>query len=233
MPIFRVKSVKIYTGQKKLTRTSSVRPWQIWGMLRWLESLLPVWSRLGSRCSSLNHYRRHQRSWHSCFSFFLLKKYQGPHYRRTQDQAPAGSRNISGSRDFFKIPIPGFSKIWSRDFSGSPEPRKRLRLSTPFINHNNLFWDLKSLQEGHFLSFWFFCNQYSTWTNSHWFSDAKRNQSINQTFTSHLFRKPMSLNRPRLDLTITQASTFSGVRQALFLGHNVASNIEHRLALAA
>ena len=32
MPIFCVKSVKIYTGQKKFTRTSSVRPWQIWGM---------------------------------------------------------------------------------------------------------------------------------------------------------------------------------------------------------
>ena len=32
MPIFRVKSVKIYTGQKKFTRTSSVRPRQIWGM---------------------------------------------------------------------------------------------------------------------------------------------------------------------------------------------------------
>ena len=26
-------------------------------------------------------------------------------------QAPAGSRDIPGSRDFFKIPIPGFSKI--------------------------------------------------------------------------------------------------------------------------
>ena len=44
---------------------------------------------------------------------------------------------------------------------------------------------------------------------SNWFCDAKRNQSIYQTFTSHLFRKPMSLNRQRLDLTITQASTFS------------------------
>ena len=32
MPIFRVKSVKIYTGQKKFTRTPSARPWQIWGM---------------------------------------------------------------------------------------------------------------------------------------------------------------------------------------------------------
>ena len=28
-----------------------------------------------------------------------------------QDQAPAGSRDIPGSRDFFKIPIPGFSEI--------------------------------------------------------------------------------------------------------------------------
>ena len=32
MPIFCVKSVKIYTGQKKFTRTPSARPWQIWGM---------------------------------------------------------------------------------------------------------------------------------------------------------------------------------------------------------
>ena len=33
MPIFRVKSVKIYTGQKKFTRTPSARPWQVWGMV--------------------------------------------------------------------------------------------------------------------------------------------------------------------------------------------------------
>ena len=33
MPIFCVKSVKIYTSQKKITRTPSARPWQIWGML--------------------------------------------------------------------------------------------------------------------------------------------------------------------------------------------------------
>ena len=33
MPIFRVKSVKIYTGQKKFTRTPSARPWQISGMI--------------------------------------------------------------------------------------------------------------------------------------------------------------------------------------------------------
>ena len=32
MPIFRVKSVKIYTGKKKFTRTCPWRPWQISGM---------------------------------------------------------------------------------------------------------------------------------------------------------------------------------------------------------
>ena len=32
MPIFRVKSVKIYTGQKKSTRIYPWDPWQIWGM---------------------------------------------------------------------------------------------------------------------------------------------------------------------------------------------------------
>ena len=34
MPIFRVKSVKIYTGQKKFTRVYPWLPWQIWGMIR-------------------------------------------------------------------------------------------------------------------------------------------------------------------------------------------------------
>ena len=33
MPIFRVKSVKIYTGQKKFTRASLVGSWQISGMI--------------------------------------------------------------------------------------------------------------------------------------------------------------------------------------------------------
>ena len=32
LPIFRVKSVKIYTGQKKFTQIYSWRLWQIWGM---------------------------------------------------------------------------------------------------------------------------------------------------------------------------------------------------------
>ena len=32
MPIFRVKSVKIYTGQKNFTRVFPWRLWQIWGM---------------------------------------------------------------------------------------------------------------------------------------------------------------------------------------------------------
>ena len=34
MPIFRVKSVKIYTGQKKFTRIYPWDPWQIWGMTK-------------------------------------------------------------------------------------------------------------------------------------------------------------------------------------------------------
>ena len=35
LPIFRVKSVKIYTGQKKITRIYAWDPWQIWGMVTW------------------------------------------------------------------------------------------------------------------------------------------------------------------------------------------------------
>ena len=42
------------------------------------------------------------------------------------------------------------------------------------------------------------------------------NQSTKHLFVIYFYRMPMFLNRPRLDLTITQASTFSGARQALF-----------------
>ena len=48
LPIFRVKSVKIYTGQKKFTRASLVGSWQIWGMITSTfcilsKLLLPSW----------------------------------------------------------------------------------------------------------------------------------------------------------------------------------------------
>ena len=44
LPIFRVKSVKIYTGQKKFTREFSWLSWQIWGMTEYkpLESQHPI-----------------------------------------------------------------------------------------------------------------------------------------------------------------------------------------------
>ena len=59
----------------------------------------------------------------------------------------------------------------------------------------------------------------------------ERTYQFTKHLLTHLFQKPMSLNRPRLDLTITQS--FSGERQALILGHHVASKTEHPLALAA
>ena len=49
LPIFRVKSVKIYTGQKKFTRTLSVRPWQIWGMIVNVSSVLVYGNNTHSR----------------------------------------------------------------------------------------------------------------------------------------------------------------------------------------
>ena len=42
------------------------------------------------------------------------------------------------------------------------------------------------------------------------------NQLTKYLLTIYFDRKPMCLNRPRLDLAIKQASTFSGARQALF-----------------
>ena len=40
MPIFCVKSVKFYTGQKKFTRIYPWDPWQIWGMCQHLKVLI-------------------------------------------------------------------------------------------------------------------------------------------------------------------------------------------------
>ena len=51
MPIFRVKSVKIYTGQNKFTRVCPWRPWQISGMV-WCRSVL--WCGLICFCSWKN-----------------------------------------------------------------------------------------------------------------------------------------------------------------------------------
>ena len=45
-------------------------------------------------------------------------------------QAPAGSRDISGSRDWTQIPIPGFLKTKSRDFSGFGKAFKTMFLKT-------------------------------------------------------------------------------------------------------
>ena len=47
-------------------------------------------------------------------------------------QAPAGSRDIPGSRDWTEIPIPGFLKIKSRDFSGFGKAQKTM-FSKTFI----------------------------------------------------------------------------------------------------
>ena len=57
MPIFRVKSVKIYTGQKKFTRASLVGSWQIWGMGS-------IWSEKGLSII------RSQSAWHSLIEYW-------------------------------------------------------------------------------------------------------------------------------------------------------------------
>ena len=53
MPIFRVKSVKIYTGQKNFTRICSWGLWQIWGMHK-LQRINCVFSFLFYSLSFLN-----------------------------------------------------------------------------------------------------------------------------------------------------------------------------------
>ena len=44
MPIIRVKSVKIYTGQKKCTRVNPWRPWQIWGIVFGHQLMRRTWT---------------------------------------------------------------------------------------------------------------------------------------------------------------------------------------------
>ena len=51
-------------------------------------------------------------------------------------RAAAGSRDILGSRDWAQIPIPGFWKIKSRDFSGFIISNKTMILKT-FIGFFN------------------------------------------------------------------------------------------------
>ena len=55
-----------------------------------------------------------------------------------------GPCGIPGSQDFFKILIPGFSKSDPGIFRDFQKPLNNciLRLSTPFVDHNNLSWDL-------------------------------------------------------------------------------------------
>ena len=87
---------------------------------------------------------------------------------------PSGPCEIPGYPGipgFFQNPDPGILKNLIPGFFGDfqkPLNNYILRLSTPFIDHNNLFWDIWSLQEGQksfwLLNFWFFSNQYSTWT---------------------------------------------------------------------
>ena len=45
----------------------------------------------------------------SQWKFLIFERF--PEWLLCHNQAPAGSRDIPGSQDFFKIPIPGFSKI--------------------------------------------------------------------------------------------------------------------------
>ena len=87
LPIFRVKSVKIYTSQTKFTWIYSWRSWQIWGMNMnfWIENDRAIqlssskeWTKIDSLNKNLFNYqplwitissKRHKGS--SCYSSFL------------------------------------------------------------------------------------------------------------------------------------------------------------------
>ena len=94
---------------------------------------------------------------------------------------PQQDPGISRDWDFEKKSNPGIF----RDFQ-KPSNDCIIRLSIPFIDHNNLFWDLWSLQEGQESLFKLLTFQQPIF-NMDWFSDARRDQSLNQTFTCHLF----------------------------------------------
>ena len=66
-----------------------------------------------------------------------------------RQQAPAGSRDIPGSRDWTQIPIPGFLKTKSRDFLGFGKAFKAMLLKTfvGFQTTFEYFWDSQNLSK--------------------------------------------------------------------------------------
>ena len=80
MPIFRVKSVKIYTVQKNLHRRRPWRLWQIWGMIwprKWAECCCPMIIS-APLLSSLIFGSVEGKNWgHWSFSFVTFDQVQG------------------------------------------------------------------------------------------------------------------------------------------------------------
>ena len=66
MPIFCVKSVKIYTGQKKFTRVYPWLPWQIWGMHHHKQQQQQHWYKQQQHWYKQQQqwYREQQRDWY-------------------------------------------------------------------------------------------------------------------------------------------------------------------------
>ena len=93
MPIFCVKSVKIYTGQKKFTRVYPWLPWQIWGMGE------SVFSLISSACASFWNTRHTQ--------LFL---FDGIHPIQQTTEVESGVTNVAVSVRFIHFaldrPIP-------------------------------------------------------------------------------------------------------------------------------
>ena len=153
-------------------------------------------------------------------------------------QAPAGSRDIPGSRDFFQNPDPGILKNLIPGFFGISKSLK----TTVFQGFHPFNWPWQLVLRplitagGSKITFklLIFQQKYSTWINSHWFNDAGRNQSINEIFTCHLFRAHAHMSQ-QTEVWFENHTGFYFFRckAGSFLGHHVASDTENLFALAA
>ena len=132
-------------------------------------------------------------------------------------QCPAGSRKIPGSRDWTWIPIPGFLKIKSRDFSGfwystEDDVYKDFYLfqtaSGSFLYSQNLSKCFDFLLYRPWQIFPF-TSQWRSWRAC--FCTRSWKPCI---FCQNIyFLSPISLNSERFFFTITQLSTFSGSKR--------------------
>ena len=138
-----------------------------------LKNITKGTTKIGMLCFLIGNFLVKNRSQHQIIDIQYLNRHMHRHLKLISASGSCGISVYSQKSN------PGIF----RDFQ-KPLNNGILRLSTSFIDPINLFWGLWSVQEGqkYLFKVLIFSNKFSTLTNSHWFSEARRNLSI----TKHL-----------------------------------------------